>query len=258
MQYIIGVDIGTSGTKAIALALDGRVLDIAYQSYDPIETAPGFHELDPATLLDASVKTIGTVLEKTRTVGKPAGVSFSCALHSLIVVDASGRPLTNAITWADLRSKEYATKLKGTPPGLVLNYITQRERPVHAMSPLCKIMWLRDHQPSIFQKAFKFISIKEYIWQKFFKKYQADYSLVSGTGLFDIRKLVWNPGSLLTAGITENQLSSLVSPTHRETELDPFYKKIWGLDNDLPFIIGGNDGCLANLGSNAIHRVIWR
>ena len=59
--------------------------------------------------------------------------------------------------------------------------------PIHPMSPLCKLMWMKDNQPDIFANAYKFISIKEYIWFHFFGKFQVDYSIASGTGLFDIQ-----------------------------------------------------------------------
>src|SRR3954470_23955430 len=99
-MYIIGVDIGTTNTKAVAFTDGGKVLADASSSYTVYSTTEGAHELDPEQLLQAVVKVISEVL--TRTAGQPslAGISFSCAMHSLILVDHDGRPLTRAITWA--------------------------------------------------------------------------------------------------------------------------------------------------------------
>ena len=68
------------------------------------------------------------------------------------------------------------------------------------MSPLFKLMWLKDNQPDIFSKAYKFISIKEYIWFHLFGKFQVDYSIASGTGLFDILSFKWYREVLVAQG----------------------------------------------------------
>ena len=250
MQFIIGVDIGTSGTKAIAFTIQGQVLFSAYESYSAISLYAGQHELDPALLLEAVVKTLNEVVKNTDAKAGLSGISFSCMLHSLIAVDEKGSPLTNAITWADLRSKAYAAKIRNTAIGKKIYKYTGT--PIHPMSPLCKIMWLKENQPEIFTKTYKFISIKEYIWFCFFGKYQVDYGIASATGLFNIYKLKWYDEALMTAGITVDRLSDPVSPVHIERVINKDYQNKLGLTHDISFIIGGNDGCLANLGSNAV------
>jgi gluconokinase len=114
-------------------------------------------------------------------------------------------------------------------------------------------MWLRDNMPDVFSKTKKIISIKEYIFKKLFDKYLIDYSIASATGLFDIYKKSWYEPSLKFAGITQEQLSEAVSPTHIIRGIKQEYAQRLGIDKDLPFIIGASDGCLANLGSNAVN-----
>ena len=247
---MMGIDIGTSGTKAIAFTASGDILFSAYEAYDAISWHPDQNELDPALLLTAVIRVIKAVSGHTDA-RDLLGISFSCALHSLICVNEKGIPLTNALTWADARSKDYAAKLKLTPKGKEIYKRTGT--PIHPMSPLCKIMWFRDKQPEIFANTYKFISIKEYVWFSFFGKYEVDYSIASGTGLLDIEKLQWYDGSLLEAGITVDRLSIPVSPTFIERALHKSIQKKTGLPDGVPFIIGGNDGCLANLGCNAVN-----
>lgn len=250
IQYILGIDIGTSGTKAVAFTSGGQVLHTAYQPYEAISSGAGEHELDPAWLVEATIKTIKEIIDQAGSEGL-LGLSFSCAMHSLIAVDAGGSPLTRAITWADLRSRTYAAKLRGTVRGK--NIYEHTGTPIHPMSPLCKLMWLHDQKPEVIAKAHKFISIKEYIWFLFFGKYQVDYSIASATGLFDIYTLQWYEEALSAAGISPDHLSEPVPPTHIEKAIRPQYQAEMGLPDGIPFIIGGNDGCLANLGSNAVH-----
>ncbi|MBS1599130.1 MAG: gluconokinase [Bacteroidetes bacterium] len=250
MKYIIGVDIGTSGTKAIAFNVDGSVVYSAYIAYESISPQSGENEIDANILLNATIKTIGRVIKNTKAESDCLGISFSCAMHSLVAITKTGSPLTNIITWADLRSKDYAEKIRDTPLGQKIYEHTGT--PIHPMSPLCKLMWMRDNQPDIFSKAFKFISIKEYIWFHFFGKFQIDYSIASGTGLFDIRSFKWYKESLDAAGIREDHLSEPVSTLHIETALIKKYKSKMNLPASIPFIIGGSDGVLANLGSGVI------
>jgi len=236
------------------------VLGSASAGYPVYTDAAGRHELDPDVLLAAVVGSLREVMEKmvaTGLAGKGAkgkglsGISFSCAMHSLIAVDADGHPLTRAMTWADTRSESYAHALKGSEMGKRIYAVTGC--PIHAMSPLCKLLWLKEHQPLVFERAAKFISIKEYIWRRLFGKYFIDHSLASATGLFDIRRRVWNPESLALIGIDEGRLSELVPCTYWEAGLLPGWASL-GLPADLPFVIGSSDGCLANLGTGAVRR----
>jgi len=90
-------------------------------------------------------------------------------MHSVIAVDKEGKPLTNCITWADNRSAKWAEKIKKEMNGHEIYRRTGT--PIHPMSPLSKLTWLRNEHPEIFARSYKFISIKEYIFYKLFKEY---------------------------------------------------------------------------------------
>src|ERR1700733_4249372 len=185
MRTIIGVDIGTTHTKAVTVTENGEALGSAEASYPIIQGRDGRHELDPDRLMEAVVTVLGQVNAQMPVGQGPLAISFSCAMHSLIAVDERGGLLTMAMTWADLRSEAYARQLKGTEAG---SRIYRRTGvPIHAMSPLCKLLWLKAEEPDLFQRGVRFISIKEYIWWRLFGKYQVDHSLASATGLMDIR-----------------------------------------------------------------------
>ena len=250
MHVIIGVDIGTSGTKAIAFTSEGTVTGNAYVSYNPVASPPGHHELDPEVLFNAVITVIEKVAQQIKALpGTIEGISFSAAMHSLIAVDTAGRPLTHVITWADARSAAYAEALKRTTAGSDIYRHTGT--PVHPMSPLCKIMWIGENQPEIFKATHKFISIKEFIFYRFFDQYLVDHSIASATGLFDIYKKAWFTPALAAAGITIDHLSAPIFTTQIITGLKNEYAQQLGIGADTPFIIGASDGCLANLGSNA-------
>jgi gluconokinase len=154
------------------------------------------------------------------------------------------------MTWADTRAEAIAQQIRDSADGEWI-YRTSGT-PVHPMSPVCKLMWLKQHNLVLFSKAHKFISIKEYIWYKLFNVFQVDYSIASGNGMFDIIKLDWSGEILRFAGINANQLSETVNTTYQRSGIKPAVSGLLGIPTTTPIMIGGSDGCLANLGSLAI------
>lgn len=251
MEYIIGVDIGTTSTKAIAFDLDGNVISRKNIGYPILNPEPAWSEQDPEDMMAAVVDSVKYVISENDNKGmKLLGISFSSAMHSVIAIGKEGKPLTNCIIWADTRSKDYAEKIKGSEEGHEIYMKTGT--PIHPMSPLCKLCWIRDNNKDLFDKTYKFISIKEYVFLKLFGEYVVDHSIASATGLFDIYDLKWNKQSLDLIGINEDKLSKPVPTTYTIRGLKKEYAVFLGIDADTPFVIGGSDGCLANLGANAI------
>ncbi|MCB0599534.1 MAG: hypothetical protein KDD28_36035, partial [Phaeodactylibacter sp.] len=138
-------------------------------------------------------------------------------------------------------------KLKGTDEGKAL-YRTCGT-PIHPMSPLCKLRWMKEEAPEVFQQAERFLSIKDYLVEKLCGDYFADYSLASATGLMDIRKLEWHAPALDWAGIRKEQLPPLAAPT---CTLEVKEEKLPALYRGVPLALGASDGCLANLGALAL------
>lgn len=253
MKYIIAVDIGTSSTKAIALDLAGKIITEHHIAYTVIAPQPSYCEQDPAVLFDAVIDCIKQVYGQVGVKYSAAtllGVSFSSAMHGLIAMDENGKPLTNCIIWADTRSESFAENLRKTNRGHDIYMHTGT--PIHPMSPLCKLGWMQQHMTEIFDSTYKFISIKEYVFYKLFNEYVVDHSIASATGLFETCTQNWYTPALKVAGISAEKLSTLVPITHSLKGMATNYAKKMHLDPETPFIIGGSDGCLANLGAQAI------
>ncbi|SDS85240.1 gluconate kinase, FGGY family [Mucilaginibacter mallensis] len=243
--YLLGIDIGTGSTKAVAVSFSGEPIDVSQHYYPVKSPKPGYSEQDPALIFEAFISCITDTVKK---IGYPPyAVSLSSAMHSVIPVDADGKALADMITWADARSEDIAQKLRATAQGEFI-YKTSGT-PIHAMTPLCKLMWLRENQNALFIAAHKFISIKEYIWYQLFNEFQVDCSIASATGLFDIINLKWNPTACDLVGITEDKLSEPVNTIYKRADLNKGLALSLKLNTDTPFIIGASDGCCANLGS---------
>ncbi len=246
-KYILGVDIGTGSVKAVAVGLGGEAFASAQKHYPVMQPQPGFAEQDTELIWLGFLDCIREVIAKIK--NPPEAISLSCAMHSLILVDQEGKPLTNMINWADIRSAAIAEKLRFSAGGKAL--YEQNGTPVYSMSPLSKIIWFRENQPKLFAQTAKFISIKELIWFRLFNQFQVDHSIASATGLFDIQNFCWNKNTLKLAGIDENRLSEPVSTGYMRQNADTEICKKIGINTNTFWVIGANDGCLANLGSGA-------
>lgn len=238
----IGIDIGTSSVKAVAVDYQGITHAIEQIAYPIFSTQPHFQEQNPDEIFEATRLVLQNII---RTIGgnKVKSICFSAAMHSLMAVDADGKPLTNLITWADHRAKQIADNLRNSEVGKAIYARTCTA--IHAMSPLCKLLWFKENQPDLLKHAHKFIGIKEYVFFKLFGVYVVDYSLASATGLFDVFELKWCQKSLQLIGIEEDKLSKPVSTETIFVGASEEYA------HKIKFIIGASDGCLANLGAGA-------
>ncbi|MES2279038.1 MAG: gluconokinase [Bacteroidota bacterium] len=246
--YILGIDIGTSSTKAVAIDMGGVVIAVAKQHYPINQPQPGFSEQDPALIYRAFVKCVADIVKQLGYA--PEAISLSTAMHSVIPVDDAGAALNPMMTWADTRAEAIAQNIRDGAEGEFI-YRTSGT-PIHAMSPLCKLIWLKQNQPDLFNRAHKLISIKEYIWHQLFGIFQVDYSIASGAGYFDIIKLNWSDEICRFAGINAVQLSEAVNTTYYRSDLNPDVAALLTIPTNTKFVIGGSDGCCANLGSLAI------
>ncbi|MDB5231979.1 MAG: gluconate kinase [Chitinophagaceae bacterium] len=245
-MYIAGIDIGTGSVKAIAVEKSRNIIASAQIPYEILEPEPGHIEQDPVIIKNAVISCINLLLKQTNP-SDLAGLSFSAAMHSIMAVDRNGDPLTHALLWGDIRSTEETEQLKKS--GAAKELYECCGVPVHPVSPLTKIMWLKENQPDIFEKAHKFISLKEFIFFCLFNEYVIDHSIASATGMFDIHQLQWNPNALSFAGISTEKLSAIVPVTSQFFLKNESVIKELGIGKNIPFIIGSSDGCLANIAS---------
>jgi gluconokinase len=248
MPYIIGCDIGTTNVKSVAFdSVTGKILASHSEGYEMNHPRSDWSEQDPDEIFEAACKTLKKVAGLCQEHGGLLGISFSAAMHSVLALDANGQKLTNLIIWADNRSSEIATKLKSS---LVGRKIYQHNgTPIHAMTPVCKLLWLKQNEPDTFKAAGKFVGIKEYIIYRLSGKFLVDYSIASATGMFNIRQLKWDEYTLKKIGLKSSKLSEAVSPYHVEKL---HADNPANLPEGTALIMGASDGCLANLGSGAI------
>lgn len=250
--HVLGVDIGTTSTKAIVFDMHGTVVGKHAVEY-PLDTSlPSAAVQDPEEIFRAVLTSVQAAV---RTSGVPVEdiccVSFSSAMHSVIAIDETGLPLTPCITWADSRGTQEADEIMQAGGH---DIYLRTGTPIHPMAPLSKIRWIRQQLPDVFKRTYKFISIKEYVFYKLFGQFVVDHSIASATGLFNLQALNWDEEALQMAGITVDHLSMLQPTTGRVQGMKPAYAMEMGLPAEIPFVLGAGDGVLANLGVYAMEK----
>ncbi|MDR2660786.1 MAG: gluconokinase, partial [Lactobacillaceae bacterium] len=232
MEYFIGVDLGTTSTKAVLFDKKGTVIATANHGYELYRDAIGMAEEDLDEIFDAFSESIREITHKINFEDgdQLSAISFSSAMHSLIAFDDNWNPLTRVITWADTRAVDFTEQLKEN--GLGQQIYEKTGTPIHPMAPLSKLLWLKDNQPEVFQKAKHYLGIKEYIFHRLFGSNKMDYSIASGTGLFNIFNLDWDQQALSTTNIVKEQLPKPVSPYEIERGLINDYDKILRVPKD--------------------------
>lgn len=249
---IIGVDIGTTGCRAVIYRRNGTVVAGCTAEYPMHTPYTAWAEQDAEEIYRAFIQVVrGAVTHAKLPPGELAGIAFSSVFHSLMAVDAGGRALSRLLIWADSRSQQYCETLKQQFDAKEI--YSRTGCPVHPMYWLSKIIWLRNEQPETFKQTAKFISIKEYVLYRLLQKFMVDRSIASGTGIYNIHKLEWDRELLSIMGITEDKLSAVVPTTHIETHIVPAAAAELGIDARTPVVIGAGDGVLANLGSGAVN-----
>jgi gluconokinase len=248
LSCVLAIDIGTTSTKGLAVASTGEVLAAHQEFYSTSYSLPGFAEQDPEIIFQAVLKVIKEVNQKIK---EPfAGICFSGAMHSVMAIDAQGNALTPLVIWADTRSTDQATEIKSK--GLAQKMYEVTGTPIHPMSPFCKLMWWQKHQPEIIAKAYRFLSIKEFVIYRLTGEFFVDYSTASATGLFDSEKLTWSELAYQLHEVSLSKFSTPISIYHQIEKIKEAWVNELQLNSNCKTILGASDGCSAQLGSSAM------
>lgn len=248
-EYFLGIDIGTSSVRAVLFDRMGTPINFSSSEYPLITSIDGKAELDPELIF---YKLLGTLKSCINFPGfnhtDLYGIGLSCQMHSLMAVDCKGNPLTNLITWVDTRAKDEA-KVIETRFDVKEMYEKTGCRVQHPMYPLSKLLWLKHNNPEIFNKAYKFITFKEYMLFKLYGYYIVDYTLASSQGYFNIHTQKWDYEIVHDIlQMSEDKLSDVVECTYALRGFKQEYENMTGISKDTPLIIGSGDGIAANIG----------
>lgn len=251
MDYIVGIDIGTTSTKALLYDLNGKIYAKANKGYTLYQTEPDMAEEDPDVMFEATMQAIKEVVAESKlTDGKVVAISWSAQQHSLIALDKDYKPLTRAITWADNRAEKYASEYKKNGKGMTVYQHTGL--PIHPMGPFYKLLWLKNEHPEICDKAAYWVGIKEYIIWRYTNVLAEETSMAAATGLLNMKTVDWDDEILKMVDVKRSQLPELVECTHAIDGIKPEYAKEMGIPADVKVVMGATDGALSTIGVGAL------
>ena len=247
-RIVIGLDVGTTGTKAVGFGLDRPYRHATTREYPLLEPAPGHQTQDPAAI---AVAVESALAECVSAFGAAdvLGVSVSTAMHGLLGFDAQSRPVTPLVTWADARAHAEARELRTSGLGRQLHRRTGT--PIHPMSPLVKLVWFARHEPDLAASVRWWLGLKDYVLWCLTGELNTEVSSASATGLFDLREGTWHAPALEVAGIGLEQLPAIL-PTTAVLSLSAGASRRTGLPGGTPVVVGAADGPLGNLGTGAM------
>ncbi|MEO6548674.1 MAG: gluconokinase [Ferruginibacter sp.] len=249
MQCIISIEIGTNAVRIFAFDLNGSIIGSMKGYYPTFHSQPDYSEQDPEqifiTMLYVFKNMLNEMIHPKKY--KVASVCFSSSMHSTLAVDKHGVPLGNAFTWADNRAKKEAIEIKES--SLAETIYNNTGTPLHPMSPMLKIAWMKKNDQQKFQQAGKFLSIKSYVVHQLTGEYMIDYSLACASGMLNVHTIAWEQAALDFAGISSEKLPQLVSVFATAGTLKKAYQNSFGLSADTKILIGSSDGCMATLGA---------
>lgn len=235
---LLGIDVGTGGCKVVAFREDGAVLASAFREYPFVTPRPGWLEIDPGCIVQA-------VREALREVASRLSAPFDALAvtshgETLVPLGQDGTPLTLAIANFDTRANKYVEFFRERFDPLALFSITGM--PLHGMYTVNKILWLRDHEPRIFEKVWKFSCVADFV--TFYltgEEPVMDYSLASRTMMFDVRKKTWAREVLEAVHLEEEKLPKLLPAGSFVGYLREELTRELGVRGKVPVATGGHD-----------------
>lgn len=252
MPVYLGIDIGTSGTKTLAVNEDGTILGSATEEYPLSSPRPGWSEQAPEDWWGASAKSVRRVMKAARL--KPSaigGIGLSGQMHGSVFLDKSGRVIRPALLWNDQRTAAECAEIEERAGGRrrLIEFVAN---PALTGFTAPKILWLRNNEKKRFDRTAKVLLPKDYVRYRMTGEYATEVSDASGTLLLDVVNRRWS-----TALLERLDLDAALLPTVHESEdvsgqLTELAAKEMGLIAGIPVVGGGGDQAASAIGNGIV------
>jgi xylulokinase len=187
-EPLVGIDVGTSGVKGVAIDEGGAVLALAEAGYPLSTPQPGWAEQDPGDWVRATKSVLDQLRSETAAV--PAGIGLSGQMHGLVALDASGQVLRPAILWNDQRTGAECAEIEATIGLDRLIALTGNRALPGFTAP--KLLWLRHHEPDVYARIARIALPKDYVRLMLCGEHATDVSDASGMLLLDVAARRWS------------------------------------------------------------------
>jgi xylulokinase len=244
----IGVDVGTSGCKAIVLGSSGRLLHTAQASYATRRTVAGEVTQDPRAWLKAVRQTLNECAQAAD--GRHvAGLGITAPAHAAVICDADGEPLAPSLLAFDARPAATARKLKARY-GDDLFKVTYVD--LSAGWTLAQLTWLREQAPQLWPRIRWMLTQKDWIRYRLTGTALIDTSDAAGTAMIDQASASWLEPVCTDLGLSSEQLPPIVSSTAPGGRLTAFWARATGIAQGTPVVVGATDTAAELLSVGAV------
>ncbi|MDR1598665.1 MAG: xylulokinase [Oscillospiraceae bacterium] len=249
--YVLGLDLGTSGTKTALFSADGKQICGAAREYPLYQPHNGWAEQEPSDWWHAAVETIGEVVRGSGVdPSRIKALGMSGQMHGLVMLDGDGNTLGRSIIWADQRTGaecERITSLVGAE-----RMIAVTANPALTGFTASKIMWVKNHQPELFDKCQHILLPKDYIRYMLTGDFATEVSDASGMQLLDVPNRRWSEEVTGKLGIPIELLGKVYESPEVTGHISEEAARLTGLSVSTLVVGGAGDNAAAAVGTGVV------
>ena len=245
MEVALGLDLGTSGVRVLAVDADGKVVAETNRNYPLLTPRPGWTEQRPS---DWSRETLAALKEMAGEVSSHTvlGLGLSGQMHGMVPLDAHGEPVRNALLWNDQRTAGAVEEMLERVP--LETFIERTGNPPITGFHAPKLVWLRNEEPDNFAKTKHSLLPKDYLGYVLTGEMRSEPSDNSGTNVFNLRAKTWDEDILAALDLSPTLFPTVIASHETSGKLSKEMAEATGLPEGLPVIAGAGDNAAAATG----------
>ncbi len=247
----LGVDLGTSSIKLVAMRADGSIAASAGAEYGLSFPHPGWSEQEPESWVTGFSESVKKLSEKID-LKEIKAISFGGQMHGLVILDEADRVLRPAILWNDGRTTKECDYLNKTIGREKISEYTGNMALTGFTAP--KILWVKNNEPEIFEKIAKIMLPKDYLCYVLSGVHATDVSDASGMLLLDVKNRCWSQEMLKICDVTESQLAKVYESYEIVGSILPEQASKYGFSRDVKIVAGAGDNAAGAIGTGTVNE----
>ena len=251
MEYVIGVDLGTSGTKTVLFSSDGQPIASKTIEYPLYQPQNGWAEQAPEDWWHAACGSMKEVIAKSGINPKNIkGIGISGQMHGLVMLDKAGNVLRRSIIWCDQRTAAECDEITAKVGASRLIELTAN--PALTGFTASKILWVRNHEPKIYEKCAHILLPKDYVRYMLTGEFATEVSDASGMQLLDVPNRCWSDEVLSKLGIDKSLLAKVYESPEITGKVTAQAAELCGVPAGTPVVGGAGDNAAAAVGTGTV------
>lgn len=251
MKYVLGIDLGTSGTKTVLFDQEGHGICSCTVEYPMYQPHNGWAEQDPQDWWHAAVETIQTVLKKSGVDPKDVvSLGISGQMHGLVMLDEKGQVLRRSIIWCDQRTQAECDEIHEKVGREKLIAITAN--PALTGFTLSKVLWVRNHEPEVYAKCRHILLPKDYVRYMLTGDFATEVSDASGMQMLDVPNRCWSDELLNILDIDKSLLAKVYESCEVTGHVSEEAAALTGLSAETLVVGGAGDNAAAAVGTGVV------